>query len=48
MADAQILQYLIEPGEESVAGLDVFDVPVRPNESFLRQVQRIFTIAHQT
>jgi len=48
MADTQIFQYLIEPGEEPSVGLEVFDIPVCSNKGLLRQVHRIFAIAHKT
>ena len=45
MADAEVLEYLIEPGKESPARLDLIDVAICTNKGLLRQIQGILSIA---
>lgn len=47
MADAQVLEYLIEPRKEPTPRLDLLDIPICPNERLLRQIQGILSIPNK-
>jgi hypothetical protein len=47
VADAEVLQYLVEPGEEAMIGPERSDVAIRTDEGLLGQIEGIFSVADQ-